>query len=252
MQRSSDITGCQIHAADGAIGTIEDLLFDDRQHVLRWVVVDTGTWLPGRQVLLPPSAFKTADKSAREYHTDLSRDQIKEAPGVETDKPVSHQLEADIFRYYSLSPYWYGAVGAPLPIGLNAAAPPVDVDETAPPKDRMEGDPNLRSVNEVTGYYVEATDGSIGHVEDFMVDEDAWAIRYFLVDTKNWWPGKMVLVSPDWLFDTSWTDQKVFVDVTRDKVKEAPEFKTSTTIDRDYEEQIYAHYGFHPYWSGWA
>ncbi|MBS1303311.1 PRC-barrel domain-containing protein [Loktanella sp. SALINAS62] len=252
MHRSSDIRGYQLQAKDGDVGTIDDLLFDDRHFVLRWVVVDTGTWLPGRKVLLPPSALKTPDMTKREYITDLTCEQIKAAPGLETDKPVSRQLEVDIFHHYSWNPYWYGTFGAPLTVDMGFPVPPADLDQSDAPQHKTEGDPHLRSVDEVTGYYVEATDGGIGHIEDFMVDEDNWTIRYLMIDTKNWWPGKMVLVSPDWLTDIAWTDRKVFVDVTRDKVKGSPEFRESTTVNRDYEERMYAHYGVHPYWSGWA
>lgn len=252
MHRSSDLTGYQIRATDGTIGAVDDLLFDDRHFVLRWIVVDTGTWLPGRRVLLPPSALKITDQNKREFKTELTRDQIEAAPGLETDKPVSRQLEVDIFHHYSWNPYWYGTYGAPLPVDMGAPIPPENRDPSNAPQDKTDDDSHLRSANEVTGYYVEATDGDIGHIEDFMIDEDDWAIRYLMVDTKNWWPGKMVLASPDWLIDIAWSDRKVFVDVTRDKVKEAPEFRETTTIDRAYEERVYTHYGFHPYWSSWA
>lgn len=252
MQRISELTGYQLHAKDGTIGSIDDLLFDDRNFNLRWVVVDTGTWLPGRRVLLPPSALEAPDKTKLEYFTDLSRDQIEAAPGLETDKPVSRQLELDIFDHYSWDAYWYGSYGAPLPTDVGAPAPPVNRGQSKISQENTDDDPHLRSMNEVIEYYVEATDGNIGHIEDFLIDEDDWTIRYLLVDTKNWWPGKMVLASPDWLTDIAWTDQKVFVDVTRDKVKSAPEFQETTPLDREYEERIYAHYGFLPYWSGWV
>lgn len=260
MQRSSDITGYGLRATDGAIGTIRDLLFDDRHFGVRWVVVDTGTWLPGRKVLLPPSALGTPDPGTREYPVDLSRDQIKGAPGLEADEPVSRQFETDIYGYYGWDPYWYGGFGYPMvggvmPTGTVATAPPVgnaEPEVAQDRQDRQEGDPHLRSAGEVTGYYVEATDGSIGHIEDFVLDETEWAIRYLMIDTKNWWPGKMVLISPHWLRDIAWADEQVFIDVTREKVKGAPEFEPSMTIDREYEERVYTHYGHRPYWIGWA
>jgi hypothetical protein len=257
MQRSSDITGYQLRATDGAIGTITDLLFDDRHFGLRWVVVDTGTWLPGRKVLLPPSALGSPDPSMREYPVDMPRDQIKAAPGLDTDEPVSRQLETDIYGHYGWDPYWYAGYGYPMiggvaPAGAIVPEPPAGTEKAEFAEGQQEGDSHLRSSNEVTGYYVDATDGSIGHIEDFVIDETEWAIRYLMIDTKNWWPGKMVLISPDWLRDIVWSDEKVFVDVTRDKVKAAPEFDPSMTIDRDYEERIYTHYGYSPYWAGWT
>jgi len=143
-------------------------------------------------------------------------------------------------------------VGGVAPAGAIVPEPPVVTKKKEFAEGQHEGDSHLRSSNEVTGYYVDATDGSIGHIEDFVIDETEWAIRYLMIDTKNWWPGKMVLISPDWLRDIVWSDEKVFVDVTRDKVKAAPEFDPSMTIDRDYEERIYTHYGYSPYWAGWT
>lgn len=136
-------------------------------------------------------------------------------------------------------------------VGGVPPASAVDREQTKAHLAQQKGDGHLRSVETVTGYYVEATDDNIGHIEDFVIDETDWAVRYLIIDTKNWWPGKMVLISPDWLRDIAWSDGQVHVDVTRDKVKSSPEFDPSMTIDRKYEESIHAHYGYAPYW-GWA
>lgn len=253
MQRSSLITGYQLRAKDGTIGSIDDLLFDESHFGVRWVVVDTGTWLPGRKVLLPPSALGAPDTDVREYPVDLDKEQIKDAPGLASDKPVSRQMETDIYGYYGWTPYWYGGFGYPapggmVPTGAMPVTPPASSEDPQNVQAGDLGDPQLRSANEVTGYNVEATDGSIGHIEDVMVDETEWAVRYLMVDTKNWWPGKKVLISPDWRREIVWSEQKIHVDVTRDKVKNAPEFDPTMTVDRDYEDSMFAHYGFRPYW----
>lgn len=257
MQRSSDMIGYGLRAQDGHIGKIDDLLFDDTHFGLRWVVVDTGNWLPGRKVLLPPSAFDTPDIALQEYPVALTREQIEAAPDIDTQKPVSRQLESEIYGHYGWNPYWYGGfgyatAGGLIPAGTIPAEPISAPDDQpgAPDSDVERGDPHLRSVNEVTGYYIEATDGSIGHVEDFIIDEKDWAMRYLIVDTKNWWPGKKVLISPHWLRDIVWSDEKVFLDLPRDKIQAAPEFDRSITLDRAYEERIYRHYGLSPYWAG--
>ncbi len=257
MQRSSDINGYTLRAKDGAIGTITDILFDDRHFGLRWVVVDTGSWLPGRRVLLPPTALGQPDPSKREYPVDLNLDEIKDAPGIETDQPVSRQLETDIYGFYGWDPYWYGGygyamIGGVQPAGSVVPGQTVDRQQAKVAQEPQEGDGHLRSIEEVTGYYVEATDDNIGHIEDLIIDESDWAVRYLMIDTKNWWPGKMVLISPNWLRDIAWSDGKVYVDVTREKVKSSPAFDPSMTIDRKYEESIHTHYGYNPYWGAWA
>jgi len=262
MQRSSSIINRGILATDGPVGSISDLLFDDAFWGVRWVVVDTGNWLPGREVLLPPAALGAPDPGRPEYPVGLTRESVKNAPGVEMDKPVSRQLEADIYSHYAWNPYWVAGYGYPDGIaGMGATAPPSDIlaagasggrpgERSGSSRSEPEGDPHLRSVREVTGYYVKATDGDIGHVEDFMVEGEDWAVRYLMIDTRNWWPGKLVLISPEWLSDIDWAGRAISVEVTREKVKNSPEYDPSNTLARSYEEDLYHHYGYSPYWSG--
>jgi uncharacterized protein YrrD len=116
------------------------------------------------------------------------------------------------------------------------------------PEAEVEGDPHLRSTREVIGYYIEASDGDIGHVEDFIIDVEAWMIRYMVVNTRNWLPGKNVLVAPEWITAMSWGESKVMVDLTRDSIKSSPEFDPSAPVNRVYEEQLYDFYGRPKYW----
>jgi hypothetical protein len=169
-----------------------------------------------------------------------------------------------VYGYYGWSPYWAGAYGiAPYytPVsGVAGAVPPAGAgyapretaDPAAPPaggrREVPEGDPDLRSAQEVIGYYIEATDGSIGHVEDILIDSATWAARYLLVDTRNWWPGRMVLISPRWAEEVSWTEGKVHVGVTRDRVKGSPEYDPTSPIDRGYEQRLHDYYDYRPYW----
>ncbi len=271
LWKTSQIVGYSLRATDGAIGAIDDLLFDDREWTVRWVVVDTGTWLPGRKVLLPPSTFGEADVLGREIPVDLSRQRIEESPGIESDRPVSRQVEADLYGYYGAPTYWEaGARGMPeyiapavgdVPPAAPGMAPPdrpeqhgtattgpVPGTRRPPPSGERQRNPHLRSAKEVIGYYIQATDGDIGHVEDIFVEAETWVIRYLMVDTRNWWPGRMVLVSAAWASDVSWSERKVFVDVTRDCVRESPEYHAGAPVDRAYEERLHGHYGYPPYW----
>ncbi|MFC7399313.1 PRC-barrel domain-containing protein [Chelatococcus sp. GCM10030263] len=237
---ASTLTHCAIHARDGEIGSVVDLLFDDDNWTVRWLVVDTGNWLPGRQVLLPSSHLDAIDADQRRIAVALTREQVKASPGVETHLPVSRQAEAAIYGHYGWDPYWFGPVGL-TGAGMGyPAAPPYVAPDIAHPAEGPDGgrpdadespsveDTHLRSVNEVTGYAIAAQDGDIGHVEDFLIDENngarPWSIHHIVVDTKNWWPGKFVLITPDEVQDIRWNDRAMQVRRSREEIKQAPEY----------------------------
>lgn len=253
LKPASGFKGLTIAATDGDIGSVNDLYFDDLSWTIRYLVVDTGTWLPGRQVLISPLSVRRVDDKIL---VDLTRNQVQNSPPVEADKPVNRQQEEAIARYYDQRYYWEG----PYRWGLLAypGMPPVP---TAPiPADAMgeemaareretpSGDPTLRSSRDVTGYYIAALDGEIGHVDDFLVEDRAWAIRYLLVATRNWWPGKKVLISPEWIKTVSWADSLVQVDLRRDEIKAAPEYDPSRPFDREYESRLIEHHNRRKYW----
>ena len=253
LKPASGFKGLTIAATDGDIGSVNDLYFDDLSWTIRYLVVDTGTWLPGRQVLISPLSVRRVDDKIL---VDLTRNQVQNSPPVEADKPVNRQQEEAIARYYDQRYYWEG----PYRWGLLAypGMPPVP---TAPiPADAMgeemaareretpSGDPTLRSSRDVTGYYIAALDGEIGHVDDFLVEDRAWAIRYLLVATRNWWPGKKVLISPEWIKTVSWADSQVQVDLRRDEIKAAPEYDPSRPFDREYESRLIEHHSRRKYW----
>lgn len=253
LWRTSEIIGYEIQATDGNIGSVDDLLFDDESWSVRWAVVDTGSWLPGRQVLLPPSCLGRPDPALRQFPVDLTKQKVKDSPDIDMDQSVSRQMEADLYGYYGWAPYWATGPGYVPPIGAGGGAvPPAGVGGPGfgrthvPPEPT--GDPHLRSTGEVTGYYIQATDDDIGHVEEFLVEDGSWTIRYMVVDTKNWWPGKAVLVAPQWIREVSWGDQQVFVDLTRQQVKDSPEYDPTASVDRAYEERLYRHYDRPFYW----
>jgi len=253
LKPASGFKGLTIAATDGDIGSVNDLYFDDLSWTIRYLVVDTGTWLPGRQVLISPLSVRRVDDKIL---VDLTRNQVQNSPPVEADKPVNRQQEEAIAPYYDQRYYWEG----PYRWGLLAypGMPPVP---TAPiPADAMgeemaareretpSGDPTLRSSRDVTGYYIAALDGEIGHVDDFLVEDRAWAIRYLLVATRNWWPGKKVLISPEWIKTVSWADSQVQVDLRRDEIKAAPEYDPSRPFDREYESRLIEHHNRRKYW----
>lgn len=245
LWRSTVIAGYSVKATDGLIGTISDFLFDDSNWSLRWVVIDTGTWLPGRRVLLPPTSFGRPIPHLHQFPVDVTRQKVQDSPGIESDVPVSRQHEANIYEHYGWLPYWgptYTGMVNPMPAGVQAT-PDFEVLHAT----RDPGDPHLRSVEEVTGYYVEATDGEIGHIEEFLIEDGTWVLRYAVIDTKNWLPGRKVVISPAWLTDADWYEQKLKVGLTRQQVEESPEYQPDN-INREYEARLFSHLGHPPYW----
>jgi hypothetical protein len=248
LRHSSQIDGYAIGASDGPFGSITDFLFDDISWRIRWLVVDTGNFLTGRKVLLPPSALSYVNHIGHQLSVGLTRQQIKDSPDINTDEPVSGQWETDIYDYYGWNPYWYpgfymggyGYGGGPfLSQGLNVRGRGKDFAH------HSDGDRHLRSVREVTGYHINARDGEIGHVADFLIEDGDWSIRYLVVDTRNWWPGKKVLISPRSIESISLSTRTVNLDVDRQKVKDGPAYDGSQAIDRAYEYQFHGYYDGH-------
>lgn len=248
LRNTSRMNGYAIAASDGTIGMIDDFLFDDITWSIRWVVVDTGIWLSGRKVLLPPSVLGHPNDDARQFPVRLTMQQIKDSPDIDTQRPVSRQMETDVYGYYGWTPYWssgfyMGAalMGSPMP-----AAPPQssfeDAEGSAIPE-HNDDDPHLRSAKAVTGYHIHASDGAIGHIEELLTEEEDWTIRYLVVDTKNWWPGKKVLILPNLVRKIDWLSQQASLAVDRQTIKDSPEYDPTMTIGRPYEHSLLAHYG---------
>jgi len=250
MLTNERLLGFTIRATDGELGTVDDLYFDDETWGIRYLVVDTGGWLGGRRVLISPMSVIHTDWMAKRLDVALTQKQVEHSPEVNTQQPVSRQHEAAFLGYYGYPYYWGGPYmwgPAFYPVGLAGSAN-VTAEITADNIGRESADSHLRSTEAVTGYRIEATDGEIGHVDGFVMDDEAWAIRYIEVATRNWWPGRKVLVSPDWVKQVSWTDSRVLVGLTRDAIKDGPEYTDATPITREYENRLHLHYGRPPYW----
>ncbi len=244
----STLKGYAVEANDGSIGSVVDCLFDQRNWKLRWLVVDTGGWLTGRKVLIHPSAFARPDIEHSRLPVHLTKAQIKASPDSSTDLPISERMEQGIYGYYGSDPEWGGG-------GYFAGYPGLAHGETElldrpGSRDRTEmgeGDPNLRSMAAVKGYHVEATDGAIGHIENFIIDDVTWDVRYLIVDTKNWWFGQHVLISPFAVRHINWLERNVLLDVSRDRVKNSPPWKPLDLIDKSYQERLHGYYAWPGY-----
>ena len=250
LRNAKELHGFTIRATDGEIGTVDQLYFDDETWAIRYLIVDTGGWLGGRLVLISPiSVIGQPDWDSKFLNVSLTKEQVENSPDVNTQQPVSRQHEIDYLGYYGYPFYWGGSDlwgPASYPGGLAVAPPLMDAvtTRTSPSPAEM----HLRSSQEVTGYYIEAIDGEIGHLHGLVIDDENWAIRYIEVATRNWWPGKKVLVSPAWIERVSWSESKVHVVLSRGTIQSGPEYVESEEISRDYEDRLYAHYGQPPYW----
>ena len=231
------LTGHALRARDGEIGKLEEIYFDDEHWIIRYFVVRAGGWLLGREVLISPDHVIGFDPSRAELEVDLSREQVKQSPPVAQERPVSRHYEMLFAHYYDLEPYWRPGHALDLP-------PRLDEPVVVPGRELREPErPHLRSSDEVTGYRIHATDGSIGHVADFLVSDDSWRIRFLEVDTRSWWPSRHVLIAPAWIERVSWADHEVYVRVGREAIKTAPAYDPAVGIGPDDEIELFEHYG---------
>jgi uncharacterized protein YrrD len=238
------LKGYKLDSRDGELGKVEEFYFDDQYWTIRYLVADTGDWLTGRQVLISPYALGAVNRPDHLITVGLTKDQIEASPALDSDKPVSRQFEEAYYGYYEWPTYWSGLnVWGYYPY----LARNPEQWKHATPSERA-WDPHLRSTRSVSGHHIQATDGEVGHVDDFVIDDETWTIRYLVVDTHNWLPGKKVLVSPHWIDRVSWGDRKVFVALSRETIKNSPEYALEDPLSRHYETALHLHYNRLGYW----
>ncbi|MGM0904057.1 MAG: PRC-barrel domain-containing protein [Bacillota bacterium] len=220
--KGKEIKKYDIRAKDGNIGTVHDLLIDEKQWTTRYLVVDTRKWLPGKKVLISPMSILTVNDLEGCIELNLTQEEIKNSPGLDEDQSISRQYELDFGNYYGYAPYWtaenglWGLYSSPSELVQNThenVSVQVDTNEES----------HLRSLEEVSGYHIHAKDGRIGHAEDFIICDRTWAVRSVEVDTKNFWPGKHVLFSPEWITDISWMERAVYLGLTKENIENGPE-----------------------------
>jgi uncharacterized protein YrrD len=244
LRQAKDLNDYKLGARDGEIGKVKEFYFDDQSWAVRYLIADTGGWLSGRRVLISPYALDPANKNAKVIPVDLTREQIENCPSLGADKPVSRQYEMQYYPYYGWPGYW----GGPYMWGSSAYPKRGKGGWSETSRDAESDDPHLRSTKDVTGRTIQARDGEIGDVEDFVIDDEAWAIRYLIVDTGNWWPGKKILISTRWIERISWEESKVFINLTCEAIKQGPEYTEEALITRDYETRLHRHYNRQGYW----
>lgn len=235
------ITHCTLAASDGEIGSSRDVYFDHEYWVVRYLVVNTGGWLSGREVLIASRALGEVDPEKHRVPVSLTREQVKNSPDVSTDRPISRKEEAFHYQYYGWPAYW-GGVGTEMdPFFLGTGLNPLLVKPPLP-RDEMGGETNeldtrLRSAREVKGYHIQAQDGDIGHVDEFLVDCISWQIQYLVLETKNWWPGRKVVIPTTSFHNIDWFTRTITVNLTRAEIQGAPEY-TPDQLNPHYAENL--------------
>jgi hypothetical protein len=223
MLRSiKQLYGDKLGASDGEIGHVKDFYFEDQNWVVRYVVADTGSWLSGRKVLISPHAFRSLDRTGKLLLVNLTRKQIEDSPSIETHKPVSRQYEEEYYRYYGWPYYWqgdalWGMSGFPI---LELPPKPLPAEPAAASghgPDRA--DAHLRSTQAVNGYHIQASDGTIGHICDFMMDDQSWAIDQLVIKTGHRFSGKEVQIPTSKVDRISFEESTVFVNLTKEAVE---------------------------------
>ena len=244
LYRADKLSGYELRGIDGNIGTVKEFYFDDSHWTIRYIVADTGNWLNGRQVLISPHSLGAVNNEEEYIDVNLTEKQMADSPTFEIGQTVSRQFEYEYNTHYGLPTYWNAA-------DMSAAQSNIERNTNMPlesaPNEQIQ-DHQLHNTSDVSGYDIEATDGEIGDVKDFIIEDKTWAIRYLIVDTGGWLPGKKVLIAPQWIERVSWEDSKVFVNLSRDEIEQSPEF-TDGILSRDYEAGLYKHYNRQGYWN---
>lgn len=247
MMRSADhIIGYRLNATDGDFGTCQDLFFDDQMWTIRHLVANTGLFKMGQMVLISPMMIDKPDWESRNIYLNVSQKTLEDCPAPTENEPVSREHEKRIYDHFRYPYYWSG----PSLWGIydQPVIPEVygeDLKKEAQKAEQEKENRNhLRSFKEVKGYDIKAKDGLIGHVQDFILDDVSWALRYVIVDTRNWLPGgKKVMLSLSWARSVNWAERTFEIDLTRDEIKEGPEFDPETPVNVEYETALYDYYG---------
>jgi len=243
LQTVNNLRKYTLHAIDGLIGSIKDCYFDDEHWTVRYLVVHTGAWLMGRDVLISPIAARGFNEDEKSLVVELTKERVQNSPGIDTAEPISRQQEREYFQYYGWPYYWggpgvWGWGGVPAPI--------VPIPEVIPTRelshDSSESNVHLRSALEIHGYHIQSTDQEIGHLEDFVLDNATWMITDLLVDTRNWWPGKKVLIPHALVQNVSWIDRTITVDLSSQQIRESPEFDPGAGLTAQYQRGVRKYY----------
>lgn len=232
--KAKELNGFRLMGLDGEIGKVKQFYFDDKYWTIRYLVAETGDWLTSRQILISPYSLMTVNKVSKNLEVNLTKKQIEDSPSLDSDKPVSMQYEIDFSGYYGSPVYWGG-------LNMWGNYPYIQRDPKkwiGSENHEKSWDPHLRSTEAVSKYYIQAADGDIGHIDDFIINDETWNIRFVIIDTNKWWPGKKVLMSPSWIKSINAFNCNVIINLSLEEIRLSPEYNEESLITTEYETNL--------------
>ena len=256
FHNASSVEGWEVHALDGTVGRVREVYFDDREWIVRYLAVDTGSWLDREEVLISTAAIAELRWEEKRLGVRLTREQVRQSPRA-GDADISRAHEEELARYYGWPAYWMGAsdlggmslmslVGVPLEV----APPPAETVEAKHAVTKSPADPHLRSGRSFRRYRIEAKDGHAGSVEDLVFEEANWKIHYVAMKTSGVLFQGMVVLPTEWISGVDWTERNVSVDLTREAITSSPAYEPSQPFTADYAARLHSHFG-RTRWGGW-
>lgn len=244
MYRSlKELNGYSIQAIDGDKGKVKNFLFDEETWIIRYLDIDLGNFFIEKRVLIPKEQLGTPEWDNKHFPVKLSVKRIEDSPGLEHDLPVSRKYEAELAKHYEVVPYWPND----MLLYPNRESMFMSNQIIRIPKNmnKEKGvDTSLRSFSEVRGYLIKSPDDSFGHIEDLIIDDLDWQIVYVILDTKNIVPWSRQVVLPiEFIKEISFPDREVRIDLSKETIKNAPEYDPDKIMNYEYERSIYDFYG---------
>jgi uncharacterized protein YrrD len=222
------ITSFNLGAIDGEIGTVKEIYFDDQNWILRYLIVKTGNFFKEKSILISTQALLAPDWDKQIFATNLTLDQIKNSPDIDTDKPVYRQQEVTLYDHFPWDIYWA--------LGLMPLEDSVEIAISQKENERnSKADPHLRSSDKVIGYSINTIDTELGHVKDLIIDTDSWKILFIVIKTGHWFSGKEILLPISSVSEIDWLASQVKVETTLKEIQQCAEFDAGAAVNEEYE-----------------
>lgn len=240
----SEFIGNKLMANDGEVGVVSDMLFDDQSWFVRYFVITCGNWLDKKEILLIPSSLNLPRDESAQLSSDLTRDQIKKSPLIQSNLPVSRQFETELHSYYNWGPYWTYPISTAYGFTMYNKDMQQRANESGLEKNsvKQDFDPSLRSLKAMEHRRLRSPDGELGRIEDMLIEASEARVSHLVVDTKNWWPSKNVLILTESITDISSMSDTVDTSVGKKKIQSAPSYESFEAGNEAYLQSLDEYY----------